>query len=32
MFNYLESEDKFYYEFVSYEELYRAYVDCKKRN
>ena len=31
MFNYLEIEDKFYYEFVSYEELYRAYVDCKKR-
>ena len=31
MFNYLSSKNIFYYEFVSYKELYKAYVDCKKR-
>ena len=31
MFNIIENDNIFWYEFVSYEELYRAYVDCKKR-
>jgi len=32
MFNLINQQNyEFWYEFISYEELYKAYIDCKKR-